>query len=135
MKSIPIGTQGSASMIVKEEHLANRLKDASLAPVFSTPMLVVVMENAALNALKPYFEEGETALGTAIDVKHLAATPQGFTVTAKAVVSSVEGRKIHFFIEAFDNFDKIGEAFHERTLIHSVPFMERLSKKADKKIN
>ncbi|KRH79939.1 fluoroacetyl-CoA thioesterase [Ferrovum sp. JA12] len=130
MRIIPPNTEGFAIMTVKESYLACQLKDSSLPPVFSTPMLVAVMENAALNAIKPYFEEHETAVGTAITLKHLAATPLGFNVRATAQVRSVEGRIITFHIEAFDDFDKIGEAVHERTLINLDSFMDRLTKKA-----
>ncbi|KXW55320.1 thioesterase family protein [Ferrovum sp. PN-J185] len=129
MREIPDNTIGYASLIVQEHHLASQLKDSSLAPVFSTPMLVAVMENAALNAIKPFFDEGETALGTAIELKHLAATPLGFKVEATALVTAVNGRKITFKITAVDGIDLIGEAIHERTVIKTQSFMDKLSKK------
>src|SRR5437867_247751 len=77
---VPQGTIGTASLTVAQEHLANRLKDVILPPVLATPVMIMVMENAALNALKPYLGSGETPVGTRIDVCHLAATPVGRTV-------------------------------------------------------
>ena len=81
-------------MVVSPEHLANRFKDATLPPVLSTPVMIMTMENAALNAIKPYFEAGETAVGTRVDVSHLAATPVGRRIVAFAEVTSVTGRHI-----------------------------------------
>jgi fluoroacetyl-CoA thioesterase len=115
--STPIGTEGSASLTVAPEHLANRLKDVILPPVLATPVMIMLMENAALNALRPNFAPGETAVGTRIDVRHLAATPLGRTVTAKARVTSVDGRRIEFAVEAHDGERLIGAGTHERILV------------------
>ncbi|HXV23694.1 MAG TPA: hotdog domain-containing protein [Alphaproteobacteria bacterium] len=79
--------------------------------------MITLMENAALNALKPYLTTGNTAVGTRIDVRHLAATPLGRTVMAKAIVTEVEGRRIAFSVEAHDGDRLIGEGRHERRLI------------------
>src|SRR4029078_7812886 len=114
---VPQGTIGTASLTVAPEHLANRLKDVILPPVLATPVMIMVMENAALNALKPYLKSGETPVGTRIDVRHLAATPGGRTVTAKATVSAVEGRRITFAVEARDGERLIGSGTHERMAV------------------
>ena len=100
MKQIPIGTTGTAALRVRPEHLANRFKDATLPQVFATPVMVLVMENAALNAIKPYLEPGESAVGIAVDVKHLAATPVGHDVRATAEVVGVDGKRIEFKVSA-----------------------------------
>jgi len=63
---------GSFSLLVLPEHLASRFKDVSLPPVLATPVMIMAMENAALNAIKPYLDAGESALGTRVDVRHLA---------------------------------------------------------------
>ena len=76
------------------EHLANRFKNAMLPPVLATPTMILVMENAALNALKPYIETGESAVGTTVDVRHLAAIPVGRDVHATAEAVKVERRRI-----------------------------------------
>ena len=77
MQSIPVGAKGSFSLVVMPDHLASRFKDVTLPPVLATPVMIMVMENAALNAIKPYLDAGESALGTHVDVRHLAATPVG----------------------------------------------------------
>ena len=92
MRDIPIGTKGTASLTVKLEHTANRFKDSILPQTFATPMMVLLMENAALNAIRTYLQTIESAVGSAIDVEHIAATPVGHTVTAEAEVTKVEGR-------------------------------------------
>ena len=115
--AVPVGSEGSASLTVAPEHLANRLKDVILPPVLATPVMIMLMENAALNALRPYFAPGETAVGTRVDVRHLVATPLGRTVSARARVTSVEGRRISFAVEAHDDRRLIGAGVHERALI------------------
>ena len=77
MRQIPLGAKGSFSLLVQPEHLADRFKDATLPPVLATPVMIMVMENAALNAIRAYLDPGESAVGTAVNVRHLAATPVG----------------------------------------------------------
>jgi predicted thioesterase len=130
MQTIPVGSKGSYSLKVTAEHLANRFKDVTLPPVFATPMMVMLMENAALNAIKPYLDTAETCVGTRVDVSHLAATPVGMTVTATAVVTAVNGRKIEFRVEASDGIDTIGVATHERVVVDRARLAERLKAKS-----
>ena len=87
MKPIPTGVQGQYVHRVESSHLANRFKDSILPPVFSTPYLILIMENAALNAIKRYLEEDESAVGTRVDVRHLVATPAGREVVGHAEVT------------------------------------------------
>jgi len=130
MATIPTGAKGSFTLVVAAEHLASRFKDATLPPVLATPVMIMVMENAALNALKPYLAAGETALGIRVDVKHLAATPVGRRVTGEAEVLKVDGRRIEFAIRATDGAETIGVGTHERVLIDLAKFTERLNAKA-----
>jgi fluoroacetyl-CoA thioesterase len=130
MGSIPVGARGSFVMTVTAEHLANRFKDAILPPVLATPIMIMMMENAALNAIKPYLGVGESALGTRVDVRHLAATPAGRSVTANAEVTKVDGRHIEFRIDATDGAEKIGVGVHERMLIDVGKFLQRLAQKS-----
>ena len=116
-------------MLVAPEHLANRFKDAMLPPVLATPVMILIMENAALNALKPYLEPGESAVGTAVSVKHLAATPAGRTVTGEAQVVKVDGRRIEFTVRAVDGAELVGSGTHERMTIDLAKFTERLEAK------
>jgi predicted thioesterase len=130
MQDIPVGAKGEYSLVVTAEHLANRFKDVSLPPVFATPMMVMLMENAALNAIKPYLDTSESCVGTRVDVSHLAATPAGLTVTAVAVVTAVSGRKLTFRIEASDGIDIIGVATHERAIVDRARMADKLRRKS-----
>jgi fluoroacetyl-CoA thioesterase len=129
MSGIPIGARGSFELVVGAEHLANRFKDATLPPVLATPVMILVMENAALNALKPHLAAGQSALGTHVDVMHLAATPIGRTVIGEAEVTGVDGRRIDFSVRVFDGPEQIGAGTHQRTLIDLDRFKERLKAK------
>ena len=129
MRTIPIGTKATATLVVKPEHLANRFKDSMLPLVFATPMMILVMENAALNAIKPYLEPGESAVGTSVDVKHLSATPVGHEVRATAEVVRVEGKRIDYIVSASDEQGEIGKGTHQRIVIDLQSFNERLAKK------
>jgi fluoroacetyl-CoA thioesterase len=129
MQSIPIGATGSFSLIVMPEHLASRFKDVTLPQVLATPVMIMVMENAALNAIKPYLDAGETALGTRVDVRHLVATPAGRRVTGEANVTQVDGRRIEFSIRATDGDEEIGVGTHERMVIQLSKLSQRMKTK------
>ena len=130
MRQIPLGAKGTATLRVRPEHLANRFKDAMLPPVFATPMMILVMENAALNAIKPFLDAGESAVGTAVDVRHFAATPVGHDVRATAEVVGVEGKRVDFKVSASDGKEEIGSGTHQRIVIDLRSFNERLAKKS-----
>ena len=126
MRTVPVGTRGSFSMVVLPEHLANRFKDSMLPPVLATPVMIMAMENAALNAIKPYFEAGETAVGLRVDVSHLAASTVGSHISAIAEVTRIDGRRIEFRVSATDGHEEIGRGVHERVVIDLARFSERL---------
>ncbi|MDB5405221.1 MAG: thioesterase superfamily protein [Rhodospirillales bacterium] len=130
MREIPVGTKGSFSLIVEPEHLASRSKDPLLPPVFATPMMILVMENAAFSAVRPFLDPGETAVGTAVDIRHLAATPVGQRVTAEAEVTKVDGRRIEFAVRARDEVEEIGRGKHERAVVDLGRAIERLERKS-----
>jgi fluoroacetyl-CoA thioesterase len=129
MQSIPIGAAGSFTLFVLPEHLASRFKDATLPPVLATPVMIMVMENAALNAIKPYLDAGESALGTRVDVRHLAATPAGRRVTGEAKVTKIDGRRVEFSIRATEGTEEIGVGTHERMVINLARLSERMKAK------
>lgn len=129
MRDVPIGTKGEFSLVVQPDHLASRFKDTMLPPVLATPVMIMIMENAALNALKPYFEADETAVGSRVDVIHLAATVVGRKVKGKAEVVRVDGRRIEFKVRATDGGEEIGIGTHERMVINLEKFADRLAKK------
>jgi fluoroacetyl-CoA thioesterase len=125
MRPIPVGAKGTYTLKVTPAHLANQFKDAALPKVFATPMMVTAMENAALNAVRAYLDPGESAVGTVVNVKHMAATPAGHQVTADAVVTKVDGRRIEFDVTARDEIEEIGKGTHERMVVD----MGRIDKK------
>ena len=129
MQSIPLGARGSFTLDVMPDHLASRFKDATLPPVLATPVLIMAMENAALNAIKPYLAAGESALGTRVDVRHLAATPVGRRVIGEATVTHVDGRRIEFSIRASDGDEQIGVGTHERVVIELSKLSARMKAK------
>jgi fluoroacetyl-CoA thioesterase len=124
MREIPVGAKGSFALVVRPEHLASQFKDGTLPPVLATPVMIMAMENAALNAIKPQLDPGETAVGTRIDIRHLSATPAGMRVTAEAEVTRTDRRRIEFTVRAFDEAGPIGEGTHERMVVE-IARMER----------
>jgi fluoroacetyl-CoA thioesterase len=127
MKPIPVGAKGSFTLLVQPQHLASQFKDATLPAVFATPVMIMTMENAALNAIKPYLEPGESAVGTAVNVRHLAATPVGRQVTADAEVTKVVGRQIEFTVRAKEGAREIGVGTHARVVVDVAKFTRRLA--------
>jgi fluoroacetyl-CoA thioesterase len=123
MQDILVGAKDSFAMLVRPPHLANQFKDTILPPVFATPMMILMMENAALNAIRQFLDPGESAVGTKVDVSHLAATPVGHRVRAEAEVG-VMGRQIQFRVAAWDEVEQIGSGTHHRMVID----LERLDK-------
>jgi len=130
MRDIPIGAKGVYRLRVTPAHLANQFKDAILPPVFATPMMVTAMENAALNAIRGYLDAGESAVGTAVDIRHLAATPVGHEITAEAQVTQVDGRRIVFDVFAHDEIEPIGKGTHERMIVDVARLERKLQAKA-----
>ncbi len=94
-------------------------------PVFSTPSLVGMMESAAVVALRGHLDAGQATVGGHIDVGHLAATPVGMAVRARAELIAVEGRKLVFKVQAWDEVELIGEAEHDRFVVDEVRFLAK----------
>ncbi len=126
---LKIGMTAEIERIVGEEDTAVRFGSGGVK-VFATPMMVALMENAALNAVDPQLGEGFATVGLSLNVNHIAATPVGMKVRARAELVGMEGKKLHFRVEAFDEQEKIGEGTHERYIIELSKFLERTGKKA-----
>lgn len=126
MKPIPLGAKGSFTLLVQPQHLADHFKDAMLPPVLATPVMIMAMENAALNAIRGFLDPAESAVGSAVDVRHLAATPVGRRITAEAEVTGVEGRRVEFRVRAIEGGREIGVGRHSRAVVDLVKFAERL---------
>lgn len=128
MKNVPAGTRGTFSIVVGAQDLANVLNPA-LPAVMATRVMVGMMELAAINAIEPYVEAGETSVGMSINVEHTAATPPGQRVTAEAEVTLSDGRRLEFNVRAFDEDEQIGTGVHRRAVIDLAKFNQRLSRK------
>lgn len=115
--SLPLGTVGEVEVVVGDHNLAEG------RGVFSTPKMVELMERAANHALDRFFPPGWTSVGTEICVRHLAATPPGATVRARAELVGVQGRRLQFKVEAHNTTRKIGEGTHERALVNLAAFV------------
>jgi fluoroacetyl-CoA thioesterase len=126
VRPIPLGAAGSFRLLVEPEHLASRFKDATLPPVLATPVMIMIMENAALNAIRAYLDPGESAVGTAVNVRHLAATPLGRRVTGTAEVTKVERRRIEFSVRATEGGKEIGVGTHSRVVVDAAKFAKWL---------
>jgi len=131
MSELIPGLTGELEMRVTEADTASRW-GSGLVPVFSTPALVGLMEGAAVQALRGGLAPGQTTVGGHIDVRHLAATPVGVGVHARARLTEVDGRKLTFHIEAWDDLEPIGEAVHERMVIDEARFVARAQAKREK---
>jgi fluoroacetyl-CoA thioesterase len=123
-----MGLTGEASVPVDGSNTAKTMGSGELE-VFATPSMIALMEKAATNALKELMPAGSTSVGTMINVKHSAATPMGTKVTAKAVLTEVDGKRLVFTVEAFDEKEKIGEGRHERFIINIDRFMAKTNGK------
>lgn len=128
-KPIEPGQKGRAEMVVSRLVTAAVVREG-LAEVFGTPFLVMMMENAAADAIEPCLGPGTGSVGIRIDVTHTAATPVGMKVWAEAEVISVDGKRLTFRINAFDETGPIGSATHERAIIQNASFWEKVQKKA-----
>lgn len=128
MKHLPIGTKGSKTIEVTQDTLASATGSGTV-DVFSTPNLVLLMEEACVEALKEYLEDGETTVGTMVNIRHLAATPPGLTVTATAVLTEVDGRRLVFEVSAHDGVDIVGQGTHERFVVDRAKFIEKSLRK------
>ena len=89
------------------------------------------MEKTACAAVAEFLEDGETTVGTALDLAHTAATPEGMTVTATAEITAVSGREITFAITASDEVGEVGHCTHKRFLVKSESFMKKAAAKKE----
>lgn len=128
MSELTPGLKAETEITVSEADTAARW-GSGLVPVYSTPALVGQMENTAVVALAGHLPAGQTTVGGRIDIRHLAPTPVGMKVRAVAELTGVEGRKLVFRIEAWDEVEKVGDALHERFVIDEAKFMARVQGK------
>jgi predicted thioesterase len=124
------GLKGEAELVVGEEHTALRVGSGRVR-VLATPLMIALMETAAVAAVEDALAPGQQSVGTHVDVRHLAATPVGMTVRAMAELVKVEGRTLTFRIAAVDEKEPIGEGMHVRALVDAERFDARMQAKLD----
>jgi predicted thioesterase len=122
------GMRGSSELVVGPEHTAPFVGSGRIA-VLATPVMINVIEAAALAAIEHLLPEGHQSLGIHLDVSHVAATPIGLRVTATAEVVHVEGRTVTFNVEARDDYERIGGGTHQRVVVSVARFDERVQRK------
>jgi len=130
--SITVGMKGRAETMVTPENTAAAV-GSGLVPVFATPAMIALMENAAVNAVQETLEEGQGTVGTLLNVSHDAATPVGMKVWAEAEVTAVEGRKLTYTVTAFDEAGPIGKGEHQRFIIQADRFLAKAQAKKEGK--
>ena len=123
-----VGMSGTTIRKVDEASTAASFGSGGVR-VFATPVMIGLMEGAACSAVHPFMEEGKTTVGTAINIKHLASTPVGMNVSATAELIEIDGRRLVFKVEAFDDKDKIGEGTQERFIIDADKFVKKTEAK------
>lgn len=126
--SLAVGMTHEKTLKTGPEHSARRFFP-DLPDVFGTPFLVGLFEGVSAELMAPHLGPGEQSVGISMSLKHLAPTPLGMEVRAKTELTQVEGRKLTFKLEAFDEKEKIGEAVHERFIINVEKFNQRVEAK------
>ena len=131
MDPIQPGVSCSAQLVVGEEHTAPRVGSGKVH-VLATPVMINLIEAAALAAIEHLLPAGHQSLGTRLDVRHIAATPVGMKIFASATVESVSGRTVTFRVEARDEKELIGDGLHERVVVNVAKFDQRVQRKLGK---
>ncbi|WP_432404933.1 thioesterase family protein [Wukongibacter sp. M2B1] len=126
--NLEVGMKAEIDKVVSEKDTAASFGSGSVL-VLATPMMIGLMENAALKAVDSHLPENFATVGIHLDVKHLASTPVGMKATAKAELIEIKGKKLKFKIEAYDEKEKIGEGYHSRYIIDVPKFIEASNNK------
>lgn len=134
MSTLKPGLTGTAEIIVGTSDTAPRVGSGAI-PVMATPVMINLMEAAALDCAEAHLEPGQQSLGTHLDVSHIAATPTGMRASAKAVLTRVEGRNLQFEVSAHDEEGLIGEGSHTRVVVNAERFEQRNRDKAERTRN
>ena len=128
--SITIGLKGRAETKVSETNTAQAACSGAL-PVFGTPFLCALMEEAAWKSIAPHLEEGQSTVGTRLDISHDSATPVGMKVWAESEVTEADGKRLVLKVAAYDERGLIGQGTHERFIITSERFLAKTARKLE----
>ena len=122
------GLTGQSEMIVGEGDLVKRLGNIDV-DVLATPRLVQLMEEAAIRTIQEFIPPGQMSLGTQVKIKHLSPTPIGMKVIARALLKEINGSRLFFLIDAYDEVEKVAEGEHERVLVSKERFFQKVNRK------
>jgi fluoroacetyl-CoA thioesterase len=128
LSQLNLGRTGSAELLVGVEHSAPSI-GSGLVPVLGTPVMINLIEAAALAAVERLLPPGHQSLGIHLDVRHFAATPIGMRVRATAELTAVDGRTLSFRVEARDDLEPIGDGTHQRVVVNVARFDQRVQRK------
>ena len=127
-KTMETGIIGKEELIVNEMNTAEALGSGSLA-VFATPAMIALMEKTARLSVAPFLEDGQSTVGTLVNVKHLSASPMGMKITCRTELKEIDRRRLVFHVECSDEAGIIGEGEHERFIIDEAKFMAKTEAK------
>jgi len=125
---LTIGISGRKDTVVSEENVASTV-GSGLVPVFATPMMISLVECAAADSVQSYLEEGQTTVGTLVNMTHVSATPLGMKVWAKTILLAIDRKRLVFEVKAYDERGLIGEGMHERFIVDKDKFLARTNSK------
>ena len=128
--SVTVGLKGRAEALVTESNTATAACSGAL-PVFGTPFLCALMEEAAWKSIAPHLEAGQSTVGTRLDISHDSATPVGMKVWAESEVTQVDGRRIELKVAAYDEKGLIGQGTHQRFIVQDEKFLARAAAKKE----
>ena len=128
LSKLKVGLKGEAEILVGDAQTAPRVGSGRVR-VLATPVMINMMEAAALDAIESLLPEGHQSLGTHLNVGHYAATPVGMTLRTTAEVTKIDGRNVEFRVEAFDDKERIGDGTHARVVVNVERFDRRIQKK------
>lgn len=120
------GIKNEKSIFVTNEVTASNV-GSGLLPVYATPSMIALMEGTCAESVQPYLAAGEGTVGVAVDIKHIAATPVGMTVRCESLLKEVNGKKLVFEVNVYDEKGLVGTGIHKRAIINNEAFMARLS--------
>ena len=128
--SVPVGLTGRAETLVTQSNTATAACSGAL-PVFGTPFMCALMEEAAWTSIAPRLEPGQSTVGTKLDISHDSATPVGMKVWAESEVTEIDGRRIELKVTAYDERGLIGQGTHQRFIVQDEKFLARTAKKLE----
>ena len=128
MEALKLGVSAEVSEFVTEQLTAVSVR-SGLVSTYATPSMLALMENASVTAIQKSLSKGQTSVGVEVSVKHLAATPVGVRVRARAEVLAIDGRRVTFKVEAWDPQEKIGEGTHVRVIVDAARFKDKVEQK------